>query len=163
MPESNHSKLEVLSGSLKDFGKSPETFQALRSLTKPKGYLRFYLETIRNGLFVHSLNDYYERAFVASVDGQIVGWALLQNLLYRFEDFVECGIYVNPGTRGQGVGSALMGQISEEVDRKVSLWMRRGDPSAGLYRKFNREPFVLFDMDLYDETGRFEPIGVDSR
>jgi L-amino acid N-acyltransferase YncA len=53
--------------------------------------------------------------FVAESEGQVVGWASLSpyNLRHGYRMTVEDSIYLDPGWRGQGLGTALLRKLVE--------------------------------------------------
>lgn len=61
--------------------------------------------------------------FMAVLDGQPVGWAVLSNVSARcvYAGVAEVSIYVDPAAQGQGVGNRLMSAIIESSEA-AGIW-----------------------------------------
>jgi L-amino acid N-acyltransferase YncA len=57
---------------------------------------------------------------VAEVDGRIGGWAATSEYSGRgvYAGIAECSVYVDPGLRGRGIGTALLTALAEEAERR---------------------------------------------
>lgn len=54
---------------------------------------------------------------VAEADGRVVGWAATSEYSARdvYAGVAECSVYVDPGLRGRGIGSALLAALAGEA------------------------------------------------
>jgi GNAT superfamily N-acetyltransferase len=137
---------------LKDLYYSPDIVNLYTLTNGVGGYMGFYIQTIWNAYQQDKL-DYYCRIFAFYDGDTIIGWALLQDLLYRNGDYVELSIYVNPKNRGNGIGSDLMQYISKKVvDKKISVWYK----GQTLFKRFATHPFYPFDMKHYEKTKEYK-------
>jgi L-amino acid N-acyltransferase YncA len=60
---------------------------------------------------------------VAEVDGEVLGWAILSPVSSRscYSGVAEESVYVAEQSRGQGVGSSLLGALVERAE-KAGIW-----------------------------------------
>lgn len=125
---------------------------------KNKGYMNVYLEVCRIARIKHAKDD-----FVCDVItkynsiGGLDAWALIQNLLYRYEDYMDMNTWVPGAKRRKGHGSDILSFVGDRYkDKKISLWASRADNSCKLYEKFNTPPFYVFDSDEYLKNKTFK-------
>jgi len=83
---------------------------------------------------------------VAGADGQVVGAAwvrVARSFGYVDDETPELAVSVLPGWRGQGVGTALLKRLLEELARRgvrqTSLSVQKTNPAARLYRRLGYE------------------------
>ena len=86
----------------------------------------------RNATFETEVPDYEswirkfnpELLWVATLDGNVVGWAGLQPVSVRkvYEGVAEVTIYIHKDLGGKGIGSALMTHLANESE-KAGIWM----------------------------------------
>jgi GNAT superfamily N-acetyltransferase len=120
----------------------------LNELTRIDGYMAFYLACCMMAKY-HDKDDFFAYIAVAEEDGDIVGWVLVQDLVYRYKDFVELQIFVHENHRGKGVGSKLLEQtLADLPNKKIIAWASDFENKA-LYKKFKDRISVL-DMAKYD-------------
>jgi L-amino acid N-acyltransferase YncA len=57
---------------------------------------------------------------VVEIDGRIGGWAATSEYSGRgvYDGIAECSVYVDPGLRGRGAGTALLAALAEEAARR---------------------------------------------
>jgi L-amino acid N-acyltransferase YncA len=57
---------------------------------------------------------------VAEAEGRVIGWASLAGYSDRdcYAGIGECSVYVSPGARGQGVGTALADGLATQAERR---------------------------------------------
>jgi GNAT superfamily N-acetyltransferase len=132
---------------------SLDEYVALTSLSKNDGYMAMYLDILIQARAVHKKTDFYCKIVVAEDDLGIVGWALVQDLLYRYKHYAELNIYVDRQHRGRGVGSRLI-KFFIPQDKPLIAWA--GTPeNISLYKKFKDDILVL-DIDKYHNLGIYE-------
>jgi predicted acetyltransferase len=102
-------------------------------------------------------HDFIADIFLHKIDGIIVGWAILQDLLYRHEKYVDMSIYVSIPYRGQGIASTILHVITDTYrsKRKISVWIDN-PKNSGLYKKFVGDTIVAFDSEAYAEDGSYK-------
>lgn len=128
----------------------------LKTLTNGSdGYMAFYIQTIWNA-HIEGKNDFYFKSFGHYIDDELVGWVLIQDLLYKYQDYTDMMTYVNPKYRNVGVASRLLQHVKNNVDVKISVWVNKNDANEKLYKNFNEHPFYLFDSDYYKETKKYK-------
>jgi len=73
------------------------------------------------GTWIRKFNP--ELLWVATLDGNVVGWAGLQPVSVRkvYEGVVEVTIYIHKDFGGKGIGSALMTHLVNESE-KTGIW-----------------------------------------
>ena len=84
-----------------------------------------------------------EHRFAAVRDGQVVGWAALTPASQRpcYAGVAEGAVYVAEGSRGEGVGAALLAASIESSERGGIWTLQAGvfpenEPSLALLRRF---------------------------
>ena len=76
-------------------------------------------------------------AWVAEVDGQVVGYVTLQGA--ELND-----LYIQPGYQGQGIGTALLAKAMELSPGELSLWAFQRN--EGARRFYERHGFVVVEL-----------------
>jgi L-amino acid N-acyltransferase YncA len=90
---------------------------------------------------------------VAEADGRVAGWAATSEYSSRdvYAGVAECSVYVDPGVRGRGIGTALLAALADEAGRR------------GLHKLIGR----LFDSNEASlrlvERGGFRVVGTHLR
>jgi GNAT superfamily N-acetyltransferase len=121
------------------------------------GYMKMYISFCSQARKIFKKEDFTCDIIIKRVDEKIVGWAIVQDLLYRHEDYLDLGIYVLPEYRKQGHGSDILNFIKTNfTETKFSVWINKFKPNSVLFKKFNSHPFYLFDGDYYKETGKYQ-------
>jgi GNAT superfamily N-acetyltransferase len=122
------------------------------------GYMDMYVNVGKISRCVHG-----KRGFTCdiiteySVNGSLDCWAVLQNLLYRHEDYLDLSIWVPKAKRGKGFASKMLKFIAEQYkDKKIAVWVSVETDSVYLYKKFNKAPFYIFDNDVYNDTYQYK-------
>jgi GNAT superfamily N-acetyltransferase len=130
-----------------------DDYVTLTALSKDDGYMAMYLDILIQARGVHKKTDFYCKVIVAEDDLGIIGWALVQDLLYRYKHYAELNIYVDRRHRGQGVGSRLI-KFFIPQDKPLIAWA--GTPeNISLYKKFKDDILVL-DIEKYHNLGIYE-------
>lgn len=122
-----------------------------------EGYLQMYLYLCWEARHTHKKDDFdCDVIIYKNRIGNMNCWCILQDLMYRFEDYLDLGIWTPKAKRGNGYGSELLKFVEDEYsDRKIAVWPHPKDPSVQLYKKFDHHPFYAFDIDSYKD-GRYE-------
>ena len=96
-----------------------------------------------------------EGRLVACTEESIVGWAALSPVSSRcvYAGVAEVSIYVSQGSRGQGVGAALLGALIQDSEAQ-GLWTLQ----AGLFPE-NTASLALHLRHGFRAVGRRERIG----
>ena len=113
-----------------------------------------FLDLAWRAYHIHHKDTFFCRIYVKrDSNDRIIGWALLEDLLYRMDGFKSLQLFVHEEHRGKGVGSRLMSMVAKDnVDAKISVWASSSNNTA-LFKKFNYPPFHVFDMIEYEKTG----------
>lgn len=131
---------------------------ALDNLTHSakNGYMKMYLKFCRSARLRFAKKDFVCEVFYEVIDNQIVGWCIAQNLLYRYEDYLEFSIYVAPEFRGKGVGGRLIDKVIKELpNHKISVWVDNPQNEA-LFKKYQGTNLHAFDSKVYSEKKEYE-------
>lgn len=93
---------------------------------------------------------------VAEVDGRVGGWAATSEYSGRgvYDGVAECSVYVDPGLRGRGVGTALLAALAEETGRRgfYKLIGKLFDSNEASLRLVNRGGFRVVGTHLRHGT-----------
>lgn len=90
------------------------------------------------------------------INGVIVGWAIIQDLLYRHKNYLDMSIYVSIPYRGQGIASAILHVVVDTYKlEKIIVWIDN-PKNRGLYKKFVGDTIVAFDSEAYAEDGSYK-------
>ena len=139
------------------------TVKNIQSVTKPEcdflttqtqgndGYMSMYLNLCRDAFAVYGKTDFFCDVIIDYNSlGAINAWCILQNLLYRHDDYIDLSIWVPKSKRLNGHGTRLMNFIEEKYkDKKISVWASRSNHSFHMFSKFSTSPFHIFDVDVY--------------
>ena len=114
---------------------------------------------------------------IASLGGQIVGWAALSNVSSRciYSGVAEVSVYVDPEFQGRGIGDRLMKALIAESEsngiwtlqagifpenkKSIQLHLRNGFRIVGTRERVGRMDGVWRDTVLLER--RSEKVGVD--
>ena len=134
----------------------------LKSLTHgPDGYMTAILDLCYRMRVVHDKDDFTCLLYIFKIKSSIVGWAIVQDLLYRHEDYLDLSIYVSPLHRKQGIASAIMHSIQDEnSDKKISVWVDNKS-NEKLFAAFKGEVFTPFDSDAYSKDKSYKLYNFD--
>lgn len=124
-----------------------------------KGYMELYLHVCREARLKHDKKDFV--CDILTEYNEIGGlncWCIIQNLCYRFYDFLELSIWVPGGKRQKGYGSKMLSFVAEKYkDQKIALWTNTTDITAKLYKNFTELPFYIYNRDEYVKNKIFVP------
>jgi phosphinothricin acetyltransferase len=105
------------------------------------------------------------RILVAEQDGTAVGWANSRPFRERaaYDPTIETSIYLDPASRGQGIGSALYGALfdllrSEDLHRAIGGITLPNDASVALHRKMGFTPVGVM-REVGRKFGRWWDVG----
>ena len=121
-----------------------------------KTAITFVAEAPTTADFVSRISDPRYPFLVAEHNGRVVGFAYASmfrtKAAYRWD--VEFSIYLAPGIEGQGLGSALMERLLEEVEKQgylnaYSCITMPNDRSVNLHKKFGFEELGRFPRSGY--------------
>jgi GNAT superfamily N-acetyltransferase len=135
---------------------TPEEIEHLKYLSHGvDGYMEMTLDCCLIGR-KSGKHDFTADVILHRIDGVIVGWAILQDLLYRHENYLDMSIYVSIPYRGQGIASAILHFITDTYKtEKISVWIDN-PKNRGLYKKFVGDTIVAFDSEAYAEDGSYK-------
>ena len=120
-----------------------------------KTAITFVAEAPTTADFVSRISDPRYPFLVAELNDRVVGFAYASmfrtKAAYRWD--VELSIYLAPGIEGQGIGSALMDELLQAVEKQgylnaYSCITMPNDRSVNLHKKFG-----------FEELGRFPNSG----
>lgn len=119
------------------------------------GYMEMYLDCALIGR--KSGKDDFRCDIVLHYIGDvIVGWAIIQDLLYRHDKYLDMSIYVSIPYRGQGIASAILQVITDTYKfEKISVWID-DEVNRGLYKKYAGDTIVAFDSEAYRIDGSYK-------
>lgn len=104
---------------------------------------------------VDSLPD-LDHVMLAEVDGRLVGMVALKHEMWN-RRAVIWHLYIDPSTRGQGIGRILMEQAIEVAQRWSArcLWLETQNINVGAIQFYRRLGFHWCGLDttLYDPEG----------
>jgi GNAT superfamily N-acetyltransferase len=122
--------------------------------SKKEGFLEMYIRVCHTARIEYDKDD-----FVCDVItyknrvGNLLCWGVLQDLLYRFQTYLELGIFTPVERRGNGYATKLLEYISERYkNKKISTWPGVGEDNAYLYQKFNKPPFYALERVYRDKS-----------
>lgn len=135
------------------------TYKKLMRLTLKEGYMGMCLEFCRKAYVKYDRTDFKHYIYICTDENEkIIGWAMVQDLLYRYEDFLDFGIFVAKSHRGKGIALKIMKEIAKKhKDKKFSVWVH-DEGSRGLFKKTREikdSPFVLFDAGKYKDGEKY--------
>lgn len=123
------------------------------------GYMKNYLQAL---YAFENKRDYISDIFIIIHEEngikKVAGWAICQDLFYKYEDFKDLSIYIFPENRKNGYGSKLIQYILDNTNYKISCWIRSLDSSYYLFKKFMLKGLYLFDMVEYELNGKYKRI-----
>jgi len=135
-----------------------KTFSRLKKLCHEptRGYLAMYLEVCWLAANKYKKNDFLCDIYIEQSGGKILGWAMVQDLLYRYDVYADFGIFVDPQERRKGVASKLLeAALNDEGQlRPLAVWI--GDNvNKGFYQRYNNR-VACFDMEHWVLTGEYK-------
>lgn len=134
-----------------------ETFLRLEKLCrKPThGYLKMYLECCWLAAHKYKKDDFLCDIYIEQSGEDILGWAMVQDLLYRYDPYVEFGIFVAPQERRKGVASRLLEAALDDDEqlRPLAVWI--GNETNKQFYKKHKTRLACFDMRHYSLTGEY--------
>jgi L-amino acid N-acyltransferase YncA len=103
----------------------------------------------------HGAEDFVEAVngswpfLVAEEEGRVVGWARVSSYSGKgyYSGVGEASVYVERGSRGRGVGRALLAELAAEAEQR-GYWKL-----VGLIFPENRASVALLTGEGYDEVG----------
>lgn len=92
--------------------------------------------------------------FIATIDGEIVGWCALSAVSKRkvYKGVAEVTVYVHPDYRGKGIGRYLLGELVSKSE-KEGYWTL----TAHIFPE-NKASIVIHDSCGFREVGYHEKI-----
>lgn len=123
-----------------------------------EGYLSMYAQLCKSARVDFKKNDFECWVIIKKNDvGNVDCWAMIQNLFYRHEDYLDMSIWTPRSKRGQGHASAVMNFIGDRfAGDKISIWLQENN--IGLFNKFKNHPFYHFCIDTYHKTGQYKTL-----
>lgn len=138
-------RVDIQKLSKKDF----ETLQSLCYLPN-EGYMAMQLEFCYLACNKYKKTDFVCEIILYKIQNQIVAWCIAQDLVYKYSDYVDVGIFVHPDFRGKGIASQILEHLLKDSMFKYSAWIGT-DVNLKLYKKF-KDRITLFDMNHYALT-----------
>ncbi len=133
------------------------TFLQLSELCYPPedGYMGMYLELCWLAAYHYKKDDFLCNIYIEQSGENILGWCMVQDLLYRFNPYVEFGIFVAPKERRKGVASRLLefALDDEENLRPLMAWIGN-DTNRRFYERY-KSRIACYDMKHYKLTEEY--------
>jgi|GEM_PF-5862416 len=142
----------------RDVGKIPPDevrFLKGQTRTMSTGYLRMYLDFCWNARIKYDKQDFFCDVITdKNRMGSLNCWCIVQDLLYKNDEYLDFGIWTPKAKRGKGHASRMLEWVGERYkDKKLAVWPSNIDVSPYLYRKFDRPPYYAFDGEKWKNDG----------
>lgn len=119
------------------------------------GYAKMCLDLCYSARVNYKKTDFVCDLYFEKEGEIVIGWAMVQNLLYARDGYLDLSIFVHKDHRRKGVASKLMNRIAEgQYTKMISVWVD-DDANYKLFKRFNHYPFVAFSSSDYTLFGAY--------